>query len=529
MAGRSSADRSPAQNYSRGHLNMTFDRLLIVLVAFIGSASAASAQKTPVAIVDVSLIDGTGSPIRQNVTVVIDGGRIVAVESSGSARVPPQARVIDGRGGFLIPGLWDMHVHLSKAGAQSLGLFVANGVTSVRDIGGDLVLVQQWRREIAAGHRIGPRITTAGPMLESAARVQRMRSRGTVEPIDRFRVPVGDATEAAGVVDSLAQLGADFVKVRTVASREAYLAIAAEARRVGLPLAAHGDLVPLEDMLQAQQRSVEHAIYPPLQRRDARTRAALIRELVEAQVAIVPTMANYYQWLLISPAEARKIIEDTTGRLDSRRRYISGYLLEDWREQVRERGRLRDALIRRLFLPRAYRGVLRDLQEMHRAGVRILPGTDVAVALMYPGFSLHDELGYFVDRIGMTPMEAILSATRVAAEYSEMADSLGTIEVGKVADLVLLDSNPLVDIRNVGQIRAVFTRGERLDRDTLDALLRAAAAGSAGRSGESDTSRALADESVKLTALRAAQLTPRGVVWRLTDVSGCAEPHSDNA
>jgi imidazolonepropionase-like amidohydrolase len=135
---------------------------------------------------------------------------------------------------------------------------------------------------------------------------------------------------------------------------------------------------------------------------------------------------------------------------------------------------VKDALIRRLYLPRAFGNVLRDLQEMHRAGVRILPGTDVAVALMYPGFSLREELQYFVDKIGMTPMEALVSATRSAAAFSGMQDSLGTIQVGKLADLVLLDADPLTDIRNVGRIHAVVARGVLFDRLGLSGLLAAA-------------------------------------------------------
>ncbi len=130
-------------------------------------------------------------------------------------------------------------------------------------------------------------------MLESAARVRRMKARGTVEPVDRFRAPVADTIDARRVVDSVARLGVDFIEVRTAASPETYQAIASATRRAGLTLAAHGDIVPPEDMLRSRQRSIEHAIYPPLQKRDAAIRVQLIRELASAQVAIVPTMVNY--------------------------------------------------------------------------------------------------------------------------------------------------------------------------------------------------------------------------------------------
>ena len=454
---------------------MNLHGLLVSTTMSVVVSAAAWAQHIPVAITDVTVIDGTGGAASPHMTVVIGGGKIIAVDSLSRAIVPARAQVIDGRGKFLIPGLWDMHVHLAKAGVSSLGLFIANGVTSVRDMGGDFAVVQRWRSEIAAGTRVGPRIRTAGPILESAERVRRMKAGGTVEPVDRFRAPIADTIDVRRVVDSVARLGVDFIKVRTAASRETYQAIAAAARERGLTLAAHGDIALPEEMLRAGQRSIEHAIYPPLQKRDAPVRAQLIRELAAGRVAIVPTMVDYYQWLLVSPADARRIVDDSVGRIDSRRRYVSGYLLEDWREQIEERGSVRDALIRRLYLPRAYSGVLRDLQEMHRAGVRILPGTDVAVALMYPGFSLRDELGYFVEKIGMTPAETLVSATRFAAEFSGMSDSLGTIQVGRVADLVLLDADPLVDIRNVGTIHAVVARGELFDGAGLSGLLAAAA------------------------------------------------------
>lgn len=456
---------------------MNTGRACIVVAAAItiAAGAVASAQNAPLAVTDVTIVDGTGGPPRLHMTVLIRDGRISAIDSASRTNIPANATIVGASGKFLIPGLWDMHVHLAKAGDKALGLFIANGVTSVRDMGGDFALVQRWRSEIAAGTRVGPRIRSAGPLLESAERVRRMKARGTIEPVDRFRAPVADTTDARRVVDSVARLGVDFVKMRTAASPQVYLAIAAATRRAGLSLAAHGDIASPEMMLAAGQRSIEHAIYPPLQTRDAATREQLIRRLASDDVAIVPTMVNYYQWLLVPASDARRIVDDTLGRRDPRRRYVSGYLLDDWREQVAERGRVKDALIRHLYLPRAFGDVLRDLQEMHRGGVSILPGSDVAVALMYPGFSLHDELGYFVEKIGMTPMEALMSATRNAAKFSGQLDSLGTIEVGKLADLVLLDANPLLSIQNVRQIHAVIARGRLFDGTGLSRLLADAA------------------------------------------------------
>jgi len=447
-----------------------FGSLLIATGALAIGVNAA-AQRAPLVVSDVTVIDATGAAARPHMTVMVDGGRIIAVDSAPRLTPPRDATIIDGRGKFLIPGLWDMHVHLAKAGASSLQLFIANGVTSVRDMGGDFAVIAQWRSEIASGRRVGPRIRSPGPILESAARVRHMKEKGTVEPVDRFRAPVGDTADARRVVDSVARLGVDFIKVRTATSAETYHAIATATRRAGLTFAAHGDIVPTNEMLRAGQRSIEHAIYPSLQKQDSAARAQLIRRLAAAHVAVVPTMVNYYQWLNVPPSDARRIIDDSLGRIDPRRRYVTGYLLADWKEQLAERGTVKDALIRRFFLTRVYNGVLRDMQEMRRAGVRILPGTDVGVALEYPGFSLRDELGYFVEKLGMTPLEALVSATRAAAEFSGMQDSLGTIERGKLADLVLLDADPLTDIRNVGRIEAVIARGELYDRAKLSSLL----------------------------------------------------------
>ena len=441
------------------------------IVAIVGAfPSRADAQGGTIAITSVTLIDGTGGPARQDMTVIVHGGRISAVELATSAQPPGGATVIDGRGKFLIPGLWDMHVHLAKAGAGSLPLLVANGVTSVRDMGGDAALLRGWRDDIEAGRRLGPRIKWAGPMIESPEHVARMRKRGTHEPIERFRAVVADPGSAERVVDSIARLGADFIKIRTVASDETYRAIAAAADRHGLPFVGHASDVSFEDVLRAGQKSVEHTVYPSLQDRTPRERSKLIAEMARRGIALVPTAVSYYESIARSSARMRQIIADSLGTVDPRRRYVDGYLLQDWREQLEERpGGLR-ASIQGAVVGLIHRNAVKDAKEMRRAGVRILPGSDLAVLGIYPGSSLHDELRLFVEKLGMTPMEALVSATRQPAEFFGMQDSLGTIAANRIADLVLLDADPVADITNVRRINAVIVRGQLLDRAALDTL-----------------------------------------------------------
>jgi imidazolonepropionase-like amidohydrolase len=447
--------------------------VVIAIVLMIGPSLASGAEDAPpvsVAITHVTVIDGAGidtkeAAARTDRTVLIRGDRIVSVVPAGEAVIPAGAVVVDGRGKFLIPGLWDMHVHLAKAGANTLPLFVANGVTSVRDMGGDFAEVLKWRTEIAAGQKLGPRIKTAGPILESARHVEGMLKDRTIEPVERTRIGVANAEAAGPAVDFVAGLGADFVKIRTVQSLESYRAIAAAAKRAGLPLVGHAVASP-EEMLHAGQRSIEHILLPPLDKMTEPQRSELFKRFVESGMAVVPTLVNGEKSLFVPYADAAAVVDDSDGKIDPRRKYLSGYLIEDWREQLAER-KSSPPIDWAKMAPR----LRRDLKEMHRAGVRIMPGTDVAVLLIAPGFSLHDELHLLVQELGMTNGEALMSATRHPAEFFGMEDSLGTVEAGKLADLVLLDADPLKDIRNTQRISGVVLNGKYLDRATLDAAL----------------------------------------------------------
>ena len=416
------------------------------------------------AVTDTTVIDPRSGRVAAHATVVVAGASIVAVQAASSP-LPRDARRIDGRGKYVIPGLWDAHVHLTKAGELSLPLFVANGVTAVRDMGSDFADVARWRERIASGRTRGPRIFTAGPILESAANVARMKREGTVEPVERIRIGVGGPAEGRAAVARLAALGVDHVKMRTSPDDATFLAVADEARRRGLPFAAH-PIGTLPAMIGSGLTSIEHFVaFPPLDAIPADDRRALFADMAREGMYYSNTMVNLDS-LLLSATEAQARVADARGAIDPRRKYVCGYLVEDWREQAGELAGNPYEVFRE-HLP----GFQRDLREMRAAGVPVLAGTDVGVLLMYPGFSLHDELRALVADAGFTPMEALRAATSAPADYFRRTASLGGVAAGQAADLVLLDADPLADIAHTRRIAGVMANGVWLDRQALGRLL----------------------------------------------------------
>jgi imidazolonepropionase-like amidohydrolase len=462
----------------------------MILVA----CSCSSAPPPSLAITHVTLIDATGAAAMPDTTVFIADEQIAAIGPSTSMSIPRGTKTLDATGKFLIPGLVDMHAHLTGAGEPSgsrefiLPLMLANGITTVRDMGGDLDSLKTLRQEIERGKLVAPRIFFAGPYLDGKP------------PFFQPSLVVTNSAEASDDVHSLVSRGADFIKVQSNLSREAYFAIADICRRDHITFVGHvPDRVTAAEASDAGQRSIEHltgvlracssdeaelmrkqfAAAPKkatpgqslnrelswerelLESYSEERAASLIAEFVRNQTWQVPT-------LILLRNDAFPTPETDTSH-DARQKYIPLKVLANWEKGAkgRDKGATAQEFLLRESLMQAS---LRIVGKMNAAGVPIMAGTDTTAPYVFPGSSLHEELALLV-KAGLTPMQALQATTKMPAEFLGKLQTEGTVQQGKIADLVLLDANPLEDIHNSTKIRAVILRGKLLDRNVLDELL----------------------------------------------------------
>jgi imidazolonepropionase-like amidohydrolase len=414
---------------------------------------AAPPADTALAITHVTVVDvAAGQPVADR-TVVVRGGRILRVGAAPGMVIPAGATVVDGRGKFLIPGLWDMHVHAlfdAEVARSFLPAFVSYGVTGVRDMGGKINVMRAARFAVQAGTLPGPRIIAAGAILDGP------------QPVDpTVSLAVGTPEDARAAVDSLAAYGADFIKVYTLLPRAAYFAVLREAARLHLPVAGHVPAdVTTREAADSGQRSIEH-----------------LRDEVEPLCAAVDaacdrlldTLRAHGTWLVptLVVLRVKALLNDTVVLHDPRLASVPDLVRGGW-ETIREGKADRPAAYWREKRVR-YLGELALTGEAWKRGVPLLAGTDAGALYTYPGSSLHDELAQLV-RAGLDPAAALRAATLGPAEFLGATDSMGTVAAGKVADLVLLDADPLADIANTQAVRAVVLRGRLLDRAVLDSL-----------------------------------------------------------
>ena len=446
---------------------------LAAAAAIVASSPIPAIGQPSIAITRVSVIDGDAPSPRTDQTVVIDGNRIVRVGASGSVAVPPGARIVDGRGKFLLPGFWDMHVHTAISGGRDLlSLYVANGVTGVRDMAGDWDTLKSWRSEIGRGQLVGPRIIASGPYLE-----------GGDVPIPHLLAR--NAVEASAGVDSLIALGVDFIKVHSQLNAESYFAIARRARERGVVFAGHVPrVVGSAAASDSGQKSIEHLLGIPAECTPADSVALAPRYTVQGALGRCSSedLAPLYEKFVrngtyLTPTFTAQVEVAVWPTRAVPGDSLAHYLPKAVRDYVAQIFPMPDSIppnadsVGRAMLEKR----LRQVAAMQRAGVHILTGTDAPLRNSPPGFGLHEELALLVSG-GMAPFDALRSATLEPARYFGMLDSLGTIAPGKLADLLLLDANPLQDIRNTRRISAVVANGRLYAGAARERLLHIASA-----------------------------------------------------
>jgi imidazolonepropionase-like amidohydrolase len=392
---------------------------------------------------------------------------------------PAGTRIVDGTGKYLIPGLWDMHVHLSMAGREALPVLLAHGVTAVRDMGGNGRTVLAWRDSIAAGTLDGPRIKAPARIVESGAWLRRVV--GAVRTLNQpellaeleSRFALDTAADAPRIVDSLQRMGADFIKIRNFPSPATWFAFARAAREAGLMVAGHGPPAEFLGVVSDSGfASFEHSLIairqaklvPALGTMPDTAQAALIRRLARNHTAWDPTLVTG-KVRFIADSAKRRMIDDSTGATDPRLRLVGPTLRREWRAGLALEGASQ---------PDDWAAVEAEARQSVRrfadAGVLLLTGTDLDVITLVPGLALHDELALLVEA-GLTPREALAAATRNPARVMGLEGTVGAVAPGQLADLVLLDANPLDDIRATRAIRGVMAGGHWHDRAALDRFL----------------------------------------------------------
>ncbi len=442
----------------------------------------------PTAFVHATVIDGTDGPPQRDTTVVLIGRRILAVGPDRRVPVPPGARVIDATGRFLIPGLWDMHVH-SGVGADleqaHLPLYLANGVTGIREMWG-FADHHQARDRIRRGELAGPRWVIASSLVDGPDSIW-ARFGATI---------VTDDAQARAAVRRAREDRADFVKVYSFLGRDTYAAIVDEASRLHLPFAGHlPDRVAATMASDAGQLSFEHLLdlfiatsteEEELRRRlDAlavdparpldfvRAVSALDRQAVGSHdpgkaAALYRRFAANGTWQCPTLSILRVLASPAgTFSHDPRLRYVTAATRAAWQRAADAAAPPpAQAAQSRLY----YEAKLRLVGAMASAGVGILAGTDSANPYVIHGFSLHDELELLVGA-GLSPLRALQAATRDAARFLGLGHETGTITPGRSADLVLLDADPLADIGNTRRIHAVVHAGRVITAAGREAIL----------------------------------------------------------
>lgn len=436
------------------------------------------AQRSPVRpllIRDVTVIDCAGHSPQPGMSVLISNGRIAVIGHPSDMKLPLNAEILDARGKYLIPGLWNMHVHLGAyaEGRSSLSMFLAEGVTGVRDMGSPLDDILRLRQETNDSTILGPRMVVAGPIIRGPAPFQ-----------NPMYISVKDPSEGRQTVEMLMNRGVDFVKVPDAIPHDIYVAVADQARLDHIPFVGHIPPTVLpEEASDLGQRSIEHlggrfwGVLIGASTRELELHAEEVQMKVQMSQDVLadlelkepppyPNMRSQFTRKLLESYDDRKATA-LIARFQKNNTWECPTLVAlhtQWTFSAPMIARWPEMRYTSEDLAWADRIIAKEAElvaKMQKAGVGLLAGTDLPPTAK--NGTIHDELATLV-MAGLTPMQALETATRNPAGFLGKIASLGTVEPGKLADLVLLDANPLNDIHNTSQISAVIMEGQIVSR-----------------------------------------------------------------
>ncbi len=510
---------APSPYFSESKSRMTFSKKPFLILALVGFALRLLAADSTLVFTHATVIDATGRSPQPNVTLVITNNRIASLHGTTEVAFPTNAVIVNAAGKYIIPGLWDMHVHWYSE--DYLPLFIANGVTGIRIMFG-FSLHHEWRKKVEQGALVGPHMYIASTLVDGPS------------PIWPGSLSVTNAEDGRHAVSRAIAEGADFVKVYSVLPREGYFAIADEAKKRNIPFVGHvPETVSVEEASRAGQKSIEHltGVLKACSTRESeflkaslemssgvlspdkvKLRAHLWRQQDKDALEcysqarsdrLFEILRKNHTWQCPTLIVQRNVshLDDGSITNDVRLRYVPQSIKAMWdpSNDVRLKAVTPEEWAAKKSI---YQKEFEIVGAMQRAGVEMLAGTDTGNPYCFPGFSLHDELALLVEA-GLTPMQALQGATRNAARFMGKEMNWELLKPGKLADLVLLDADPLAGITNSSKIAAVVYGGKLFTKAALQEILSKA---------QALASKVSIGETLRRTLLRRTLRLPSGSI-----------------
>ena len=458
---------------------------LLIALLYLNNFIHAQVVKADLLISNVNIIDVENNTIKAHQNIIILNDRIVEVGNNNNVTKYKIKNKIDATGKYIMPALWDMHVHfggdsLKHENKMLLPLFVAMGVSTVRDCAGDISLdVLQWKKEINAGTLFGPSIYTSGPKLEGP---------NSIWPGD---LEIADETALSKALDSLHTLKVDFIKITdNTLDPNLFLKSIVAARKRGWKVSGHAPIYnTINELSLSGLSTVEHIGYMTRAASadeekitEARVRGKInnkeagelyaqsydstialqkFKKLAQQGTAVVPTINGSYVTTYLDSIQHDK---------DDYLKYIGPALKRTYNWRVQRAANDNAAAVQ--LRHKNFEANAALLRLIHKSGMTILAGTDAGYlnSYNYPGLGMHDELAILV-KYGLTPSEALKASIINGPAFFNQSKHFGSVSKGKKADLLLLDENPLINISNTKKIQAVIKNGKYLNRKQLDAIL----------------------------------------------------------